>query len=101
MVILLPNEVEGLTHTEALNRTENRLIHHITGLLGRLQRRWLNIKLPKFVLEQEAALKQYLQLIGADDMFDAKTAELDGIGIDPSTQRLHVRELVHKVGMNE
>ncbi len=95
MIILLPNEEDGLGSLEEAVTMET-----LTSVLDQLQSESVNLKLPKFKLEQTINLKAYLKALGMEDLFDSEKADLSGIN---GRKDLVVTDAVHKsyVDVNE
>ena len=53
-MILLPTDVEG-----SLAYVEESLSHHLPTLLGLVRRQWVNVKMPRFRIQQVSILYYY------------------------------------------
>ena len=95
MMIVLPNEDDGLSELES--RLSPELFKSWNGTF---QERWVNVYLPKFKLDSQTELKGALQKMGMTDAFDENRANLEGISGDGG---LHVSDVVHKafIAVNE
>lgn len=95
MVVLLPNDVEGLSHLEeALTAPKlAKLLNNIGGFTD------VELYLPKFKLEQAIGLKETLQEMGINDFFSSE-ADLSAIS---EKENLSASDVVHKafVEVNE
>ncbi|XP_049266700.1 leukocyte elastase inhibitor-like [Rhipicephalus sanguineus] len=88
MVVLLPDDVEGLSKLEAILSSEK-----IAKLLKDLRRcSDVRLYLPKFRLEQSINLKQTLSAMGIEDLFSS-AADLSGLS---AMANLSASEVVHK-----
>ncbi|KAL1414896.1 hypothetical protein MTO96_007152 [Rhipicephalus appendiculatus] len=88
MVVLLPDDVEGLSKLEDTLTGEK-----IAKLLKDLRERSeVRLYLPKFKLEQAINLKQTLSAMGIEDLF-AHAADLSGVS---AKENLLVSEVFHK-----
>lgn len=98
MIILLPDEVEGLSKLEeSLNYS--KLEDAVSKLMSaRIEE--VEVTLPKFKLTEKFSLKDVLAKMGASDLFNPTKADLTGINKDG---QLYVSEVVHKafVDVNE
>ncbi|RZC42731.1 Serpin domain containing protein, partial [Asbolus verrucosus] len=74
MVIILPNEKEGLAALE--NQIESVFRPR------QLRRGLVDVGIPKFKIESKMCFKQILQNLGVHKAFDEKEADLSGIGGD-------------------
>uniref|UniRef100_L7LTZ1 Putative tick salivary serpin n=1 Tax=Rhipicephalus pulchellus TaxID=72859 RepID=L7LTZ1_RHIPC len=95
MVILLPNDVEGLSKLEE-SLTASKLANLLDNLCGFAD---VELYLPKFKLEQAISLKEVLQEMGIKDFFSSD-ADLSAIS---EKKKLAASEVVHKafVEVNE
>ncbi|KAH7941858.1 hypothetical protein HPB49_017980 [Dermacentor silvarum] len=95
MVILVPDEVEGLPFLEA-QLTESRLRSALNSLAMKGN---VELTLPKFKLEYSASLKEALSALGAKDLF-SDSADLSGIF---ESGKASVSQVIHKafVQVNE
>ncbi|CAN7947591.1 unnamed protein product [Ixodes hexagonus] len=95
MVILLPEDVEGLSVLE-----EQLTAAKLTALLGSMYvTSDVNLHLPKFKLEQSIGLKDVLMAMGVKDFF-TPLADLSGIS---DSEKLCASDVIHKafVEVNE
>lgn len=95
MVIILPNDTEGLDALENKITSDSFL-----NLLKSMHRRKVQVVLPKFKLEIGTSLNDILKGIGIQDLFSGSTADLTGIS---KSNDLFVSEVFHKgfVDVNE
>ncbi|XP_075555087.1 ipis-1-like [Dermacentor variabilis] len=95
MVVLLPNDVEGLSNLEELLTVAKlaKLLNNLGGFVN------VELYLPKFKLEQAIGLKETLQEMGIKDFFSSE-ADLSGIS---EKENLSASDVVHKafVDVNE
>jgi serpin B len=85
--VLLPKTLAGLPELEKSLTLEN-----LTGWLGSLASRSVQVSLPKFRAESEFSLRKALSAMGMPAAF---TGEADFSGIDPQ-RGLAISEVVHK-----
>ena len=85
--VLLPKTVTGLADLEKSLTVEN-----LTGWLGSLTPRNVQVSLPKFRAESEFSLRKALSTMGMPTSF---TDQADFSGIDPK-RALAISEVVHK-----
>ena len=85
--VLLPKTLTGLPDLEKSATTEN-----LTGWLGGLASRNVQVSLPKFRAESEFSLRQALSAMGMPTTF---TGKADFSGIDPN-RGLAISEVAHK-----
>ncbi|XP_001632351.3 leukocyte elastase inhibitor [Nematostella vectensis] len=97
MVVLLPNEVDGLGKLESSLNKET--LQEVMTSLRNSHPEEVEVTLPKFTLTQEFSLGETLKGMGASDLFSPGKADLSGISAAP----LVVSEVVHKafVEVNE
>uniref|UniRef100_A0A131YV81 Serpin B n=1 Tax=Rhipicephalus appendiculatus TaxID=34631 RepID=A0A131YV81_RHIAP len=98
MVILLPNDVEGLSKLEE-RLTASKLANLLDNLCGFCGFADVELYLPKFKLEQAISLREVLQEMGIKDFFSSD-ADLSAIS---EKKKLAASEVVHKafVEVNE
>lgn len=88
MVILLPNEVDGLLYLE-----EEISVLSLGMIFGRMMNEEeVCVSLPKFKLEESLSLAEIAREMGAKDLF-SKNADLSGIS---DKNDLHVDAMIHK-----
>ncbi|KAI9559716.1 hypothetical protein GHT06_013721 [Daphnia sinensis] len=87
--IILPDDVDrGITKLEANMTSDN-----IKALFSTLKDETVNIRLPRFRLEQqEMELTNILASLGINDVFDSEAADLSGI----SSEKLRLNHVIHK-----
>jgi serpin B len=85
--VLLPRALTGLPDLEKSLTPEN-----LTGWLGNLATRNVQVSLPKFRAESEFSLRKALSIVGMPTAF---TDKADFSGIDPK-HGLAISEVVHK-----
>jgi len=88
MVIVLPDEVDGLATVEA--KLANMDLNTLDKRMGSIK---VEVTLPKFKLEESLELVPHLQGMGIKDLFDERNADLSGIG---GTKDLFVSNVIHK-----
>ncbi len=95
MVILLPNAKDGLGRLEEAVTMET-----LNAALDQMRPESIDLRLPKFKLEQSIDLKDHLEALGIVDLFDANVADLSGIS---GKKGLVVSGAIHKsyVNVNE
>ena len=95
MLIVLPDEDNGLPELES-----KLCVELIQGWIGQLDRRLVNVFLPKFTVTEQLDLKEILQSMGITDAFDGTRADFSGI---TGARNLELSALVHKtfVGIDE
>ncbi|XP_067134335.1 serpin B3-like [Centruroides vittatus] len=87
MVIVLPNAMDGL------NKLVNEIdVDKLQDIFSNLTPRKVNIKLPKFKMEDFRELKQSFQSLGMRDAFNGE-ADFSGIS---GKRDLHVSSILHK-----
>ncbi|XP_045206628.2 serpin B6-like [Mercenaria mercenaria] len=93
MVVLLPNDIEGLSTLE--NHLSNSMLNDILKLMNVKK---ITVNLPKFKMEYSYEMKDVLMSLGMRDVFDANRADLSNIG-----EGLFVSQVIHKafVDVNE
>ena len=74
MVVILPRDKYGIKKLES-SFTDKMLKRYLAKLNNKTVTLWL----PKFKIESDIHLKDYLSLMGARDMFDPNDADLRGI----------------------
>ena len=95
MLIVLPNDILGISSIEQLINTE-------------LMEKWImsfvkttvKVSIPRFILSQHFELKKTLSKLGISDVFEAGIADLSGLS---SVESLYVSHVIHKaqVHVNE
>uniref|UniRef100_A0A4D5R9I2 Leukocyte elastase inhibitor n=1 Tax=Scolopendra viridis TaxID=118503 RepID=A0A4D5R9I2_SCOVI len=85
MIVILP-ELGGISKL-----TSQMTVEKFEHLMNQLNKRKVNVKLPKFKLETEYSLKETLQQLGIKSLFD-NGADLSGI----SNEKLKVSKVIHK-----
>jgi serpin B len=97
MVIMLPNQVDGLAELESQLSLEN-----FNESVGSLQAREVDVHFPKFTFSDEVNLAYPLQGMGMTDAFDPSRADFDGIA-DREQYDLHITGVFHKtfIDVNE
>lgn len=91
MIIMLPDEVEGLRDVE--NKIAGSNFENIMDGLWKVE---VNLRLPKFKLEQQIELNDVLQKLGMRTMFLPGRADLSGISDEP----LYVSRAIQKTYIN-
>lgn len=90
MVIVLPNDLDGLSKLE-----DQLMPNMIRDLRRNTRTRKIHLTLPKFKLEYEKSLKSILQKLGIKDVFE-NSADLSGIS---KTGPIAVSEVIHKASV--
>lgn len=90
MFVFLPREIDGLTKLEK-QLTGETLIQTLRSNLTNQRR--IEVKMPKFEMDQDISLKKFLQSLGMVDLFEASRCNLSGIADD---NRLVVSDAMHK-----
>ena len=95
MIVLLPNEVDGLPALEAALTQDN-----LASWLKLLKKRELRVFLPKFKMTAEFSLAHTLDAMGMPDAFTPNIADFSGM---TGTKELFISAVVHKafVDVNE
>jgi serpin B len=96
MVLLLPNDIDGIDELESQLTHEN-----LTAWTAALESTEVLIWLPKFKFTSDLDLNGTLALLGMPSAFDPATADLSGIdGITPSAanrdQGLFIQHAIHR-----
>jgi len=93
MLILLPNEKDGLSNMETKLKNFD-----LSALPGRLQERKVAVQLPRFRLESTIDLKAPLTKLGLSSMFDQTKADFSGIPANPlgTNENLYVSKAIQK-----
>jgi serpin B len=88
MLVVLPRRVDGC------GALENQLTPELLlGLLGQMERRNIELFLPRFKLESDLRLNDTLAKMGMPDVFGTNT---DFSGIDGITNLLYISGIFHK-----
>ncbi|KAM4803066.1 serpin B4-like isoform X1 [Urocitellus parryii] len=97
MVLLLPNDADGLQELED-KLTAEKLMEWTSP--GSMEMTNVNVRLPRFKVEETYDLKTMLSAMGMEDVFCPQKADLSGM---TGTQGLSVSKVVHKsfVEVNE
>ncbi|KAK8762403.1 hypothetical protein V5799_026328 [Amblyomma americanum] len=74
MVIVLPNEVDGLTSLE-----ERLTEYDLRSLLDGLKTHKVQLSLPKFKVRSNKGMADVLRAMGVNELFDADSVDLSGI----------------------
>ena len=88
MVILLPDEIDGLFTLENQVNEE-----HIRKCDEMMSSRKIEVRLPNFKLDCQLSLKEILSKLGVRDLFDINSADLSGM---TDTSELYVSQAVHQ-----
>lgn len=88
MIIFLPRELDGIGKLE--HSFTDKLLR---SYLGKLKEEKINLYLPRFKLDSDTHLKDYLSLMGVTDLFDPIAADLSGI---TGYKGLFVTHAIHK-----
>ncbi|KAM4803064.1 serpin B4-like isoform X1 [Urocitellus parryii] len=97
MVLLLPHEADGLQELED-KLTAEKLMEWTSP--GSMEMTNVNVRLPRFKVEETYDLKTMLRAMGMEDVFCPQKADLSGM---TGTQGLSVSKVLHKsfVEVNE
>ncbi|MDD5773688.1 MAG: ankyrin repeat domain-containing protein [bacterium] len=101
MIVLLPKKYDGLMETEKIINDAN-----IKEWISSLEKKDVNVLLPKFKITSSFNLSQFLILMGMSDAFNLYKADFSGIAdfskMD-STNNLFISEVIHKafIDVNE
>jgi serpin B len=95
MIVLLPDDIDGLSRLEGLLNYEN-----LQGWLGSLQECEIDVVFPRFTVTEELGLGDVLSDMGMPSAFDPGTADFSAM---TGTRELFVHFAVHKayVRVNE
>ena len=95
MIVILPKSRLGISSLER-KFSDNLLRKYLNSM----KREKVHVYLPKFTLESELQLKDFLSLMGVRDVFDPANADLSGI---TGYKGLYVSHAIHKayVEVNE
>jgi serpin B len=95
MLVLLPDEIEGLSDVEAKLNTDN-----LSRWQSGLRKQEVRVHLPRFRLESQFQLADVLKSMGMTRAFTPGEADLTGMS---SEQELYVSAVIHKafVDVNE
>lgn len=93
MILLLPQQIDGLTEFEKTLTLEN-----LQRWTGRLRERKVEVILPKFRLNSQFRLDSVLQSLGMVDAFKQDKANF--AGIDGNEARLYIAAVIHQAFVN-
>lgn len=99
MVILAPRSVDGLNAIEAKLSGEM-----LTGWLAKLQKRSVNLAIPRFKMETDYSLGEPLKELGMKKAFEERIADFTGMSDSTNPDdRLFIAKVLHKafVEVNE
>ena len=91
MLVLLPNETDGLQSLE-----ENLNLENLSRWKDSLEENMVSVHLPKFTAETEYDMKKHLQQMGMNLPFDRINADFNGI----SDRSLYISDAIHKAFVN-
>src|SRR5262249_23667006 len=95
MVIVLPNEVDGLG--DVARRLDHDELAQMLAVLRRETWRPVVLTLPRFKAEYGANLKDVFQKAGMTLAFDAKRSDFSGLtGLAPDAAPTAIDQIVHK-----
>lgn len=94
MIVLLPNEVNGLAQLE-----DDLNVESLHSWMDSLREMKIEVHLPKFKMSSEFELSNVLSIMGMKDAFDPQMADFSGI----SHRQLIISAVIHKtfVDVNE
>jgi serpin B len=94
MVILLPDAGNFPAFEGAASGEQ------VSGIIGGLQRKQVNLTLPKFTFESKVSLKDTLKAMGITDAFTPGAADFSGMD---GSRELYLSDVIHKavVAVNE
>jgi len=90
MLILLPDEVQGLAELESQLSAEA-----LDGWLGELHQGSVRVQMPKWQMTQPTALIEPLVRLGMTDAFDHRLADFSRLS-DSNTEGLAITDVVHQ-----
>lgn len=95
MLLVLPNEINGVSQLEQVINTEI-----MSQWIMSLENTTVKVSIPKFILSQHFELKEALSKLGIIDLFEPGIADLSGIS---SVESLYVSHVIHKahIDVNE
>ncbi len=99
LMVLLPNQIDGLGSVEESISNEK-----LRNWIAELDSNFVAVSIPKFKLETDYDLKELLEEMGLELIFDDKKADLSGIAeLSGPFGVLHVNKAIHKafVDVNE
>ena len=88
MIILLPDTVDGLQELEARLSVDT-----LEAWVSTLEWQEISVELPKFKVETEYRLEEFLQQMGMVDLFHSSAADLTGVA---QTRELFLSRVIHK-----
>ena len=88
MVVMMPRNFKSI---ETLERDFSHAL--LTDYLGKLKKETVTVSMPKFTIESDIHLKDYLSLMGIKNMFDPFSADLSGA---TGYKGLFVTHAIHK-----
>jgi serpin B len=95
MVIVLPNEVDGVT--DVARRIDTDELHRLRGALRDAAPQPVVLSLPRFKTEYSADLKDVFQKAGMTLPFDARRSDFSGLtGLPPSAAPTAIDQIVHR-----
>jgi serpin B len=99
MVVILPNDIEGLSKLEE-KLSYDALQTAVTSVTEARPRK-VELSMPKFSMTRQFEFKDILRLMGMGEMFDDEKANFTGINKGP--EKLYVSKVIHKafVDVNE
>jgi serpin B len=99
MVVILPNDIEGLSKLE--EKLSYDALQTAVTSVTKAHPLEVELSMPKFSMTRQFELKDILRLLGMEEMFDAVKADFTGINTGP--EKLYVSKVIHKafVDVNE
>jgi serpin B len=93
MIVLLPRKPEDMAGLEKSLTGEN-----LTQWCGQLQKREIEVSLPKFKFTSGFSVKETMKALGMTDAFDMKLADFSGMAASADTKEppLYISDVLHK-----
>jgi serpin B len=98
MVIILPNEVDGLGDTRAWLSEGN-----LDEALESMESEYIAVSIPKFKMATDLKLGEILAAMGLEDAFSDTAADFSGMSPDAVDDGLHIDKVLHQavIDVNE
>ncbi|KAK3734354.1 hypothetical protein QZH41_005338 [Actinostola sp. cb2023] len=99
MVVMLPNQVEGLQTLE--DKLTYTALHNAVTSVSKAHVVEVEVSIPKFSMTRQFVLNDMLKAMGMTELFDVDKADFTGITLGP--EKLYVSKVFHKafVDVNE